>query len=66
MRTDKPPWGFRPWPKAAAQLEYAEKLGFKKSEIVNQILERHLKGYLESVIKDRKQELRTILEAQLP
>lgn len=66
MRNNSPPWGFRPWPKAAEQLEYAEKLGFKKSEIVNQILEKHLKGYLEDKVEARKKELLAVLDAKLP
>lgn len=58
--------GFRPKGKTRERLEYAEKLGLNISELVNNILEDHLRDYLSKEIKDRQAALREALNAPVP
>lgn len=62
MRTDEPPWGFRPWAEAAERLDYARTLGLKRGEVVNQVLEKHLHE-IDEIIDARKQELKKLIAA---
>lgn len=58
--------GFRPWPKNRERLEFAEKFGLNCSEIINQVLEKHLKDALETALKTRQSEIREALAAKVP
>jgi hypothetical protein len=48
------------------RLEYAKKLELNVSQIVNELLEKHLKGYLEKAKADKTRQLRETLEAPVP
>ncbi len=58
--------GFRPRIKHQERLEYAEKLGFSKSELINKLLDEHLVKLLETEVKAKKLQLRALLEAPMP
>ena len=48
MKTRKTvPRSFKPWPENNARLEYAQQLGLDISKVVNELLNCHLKDYLE-------------------
>lgn len=59
-------WAFRPRPKTAERLSYAEKLGIDRSALVNDVLEEHLRTHLEKSIRERKQELQSALAMPVP
>ena len=56
------PQTFRPWPENKERLEFAKKIGFDLSEVVNEVLAKHLKPTLE--LKTKK--LRETLAAPCP
>jgi predicted DNA-binding protein len=60
MKKKKVQRNFRPWPKNQERLEYAdEKLGFNVSELINEILETHLKSHIEAKTKKLREALST-------
>jgi len=56
------PKAFRPTAENQRRLEYAEKLGIGVSDVVNDLLAKHLKDYLEN----RALQLRKALDAPVP
>lgn len=68
MATEKAgaPRGFRPRPKTAERLDYAEKLGLNCSELINKILDDNLRDYIAKELKARQNEIREALAAPLP
>jgi hypothetical protein len=58
--------GFRLWEQNAERLEYAQKIGLNPSELVNRLLEEHLKPLLERERSVREKELRAVLSAPVP
>jgi hypothetical protein len=61
-----PSRGFRPRPKTQERLEFAERVGINCSELINDVLEKHLREQLARELQDRKVKLREALEAPLP
>lgn len=57
---------FRPWNDTGKRLEYAEKLGANVSELINEVLNDHLKPYVEKVAEAREKEIRKTLAASVP
>jgi len=68
MATQKlgPTRGFRPRLKTQERLEFAERVGINCSELINEVLEKHLREHLAKELQDRKSKLREALEAPLP
>ena len=63
MTTAKPVQrSFRPWAENQERLEFAEKIGLNVSEVINEVLKRHLKKDLET----KTRELRETLSAPVP
>lgn len=58
--------GFRPRGKTAERLEYADRLGINVSELVNEVLDAHLKDALKRRIERQKETLEKALEAPIP
>jgi len=58
--------GFRPRGKTAERIEVAEKLGMNISDLVNKVLDKHLRQYLEAEVEQRKLEYRRLIEAPIP
>lgn len=54
--------GFRPKGETLAMIENAEKMELNISELVNTVLDQHLKPYYEAAVRDRRKELRKMLE----
>ena len=51
---------FRPWPTNQERLSFAdEKLGLNVSEVINEVLEKHLKSHLEAKAKRLREALST-------
>jgi len=61
-----PARGFRPLPKVQERLQFAERFGINCSELINRVLENHLREYLAKELQSRKAKLREALEAPLP
>lgn len=57
------PCVFRPRGKSQELIERAAKLGVNVSGILNDMLDKHGAAYFEPAIKERKKELRELLEA---
>ena len=53
---------FKPWPENQERLEIADKLGLSASELINEVLDKHLKNHLESKTK----KLREALSVPIP
>jgi hypothetical protein len=53
---------FRPWPENQERLAFAEKLDLNVSELINEVLERHLKDHLHTKTK----KLREALSVPIP
>lgn len=53
---------FKPWAENQERLAFAEKLDLNVSELINEVLEKHLRSHLET--KTRK--LREALNAPVP
>ncbi len=60
------PTGFRPYPKTDERLKYARSLGFETAYVINEVLDQHLKGYLEKVIKEKAQVLQKASAGTVP
>lgn len=64
---DKPkpasPCSFRPRGKGQELIERAAKLGVDVTGILNEMLDKHGQAFFEPAIKERKKELRELLEA---
>jgi len=58
--------GFRPRGKTAERLEFAERFGICRSELINRILEDHLADYLAQEVKKKRAQLKQTLEMPLP
>lgn len=58
--------GFRPRGKTAERLEFAERFGINRSELIGRILDDHLRDYLEKEVEKRRVQLKRTLESQLP
>ncbi|MCW5554464.1 MAG: hypothetical protein KIS67_20190 [Verrucomicrobiae bacterium] len=56
------PRTFRPWPENQERLEFAEKVGLNVSEVINEVLQKHLKKDLEA----KTRQLREVLSAPVP
>jgi hypothetical protein len=41
------PRSFKPWPENQKRLEYAQQIGLEVSNVVNELLSKYLKSYLE-------------------
>ena len=54
--------GFRPRAENVERLEYAEKIGLSVSEVINDVLAKHLKDYL----SEKTGQIRTALKAPIP
>ena len=50
--------GFRPRAENVERLEYAERIGLSVSEVINDVLEKHLKDYLNEKTGQIKQALK--------
>ena len=61
-KTAAMPCTFRPQGKAQELIERASKLGVNVSSILNQMLDKDGDKYFEPAIRERKKELRTLLE----
>lgn len=48
---------FRPWPENQERLELADKYGLNVSELINEVLQRHLKTHLEHKAKELREAL---------
>ena len=48
MQTKLVPRTFRPWPTNQERLELADKIGLNVSELINEVLDKHLKPEMES------------------
>jgi hypothetical protein len=57
---------FRLKPKTEERLEYAERLGVNCPDLINRVLERHLKEELMSYLQERQTEIGKALAAPLP
>ena len=57
------PCVFRPKGKSQELIERAAKLGVNVSSVLNDILDKHGATFFEPAIKERKKELRELLEA---
>ncbi len=53
---------FRPWPDNQERLEFADKIGLNVSEVINEVLQKHLKQSIEA----KAREIRTRLSAPIP
>ena len=53
---------FRPWAKNQERLALADRLGINVSELINEVLDRHLKEHLDGKTK----ELREALSVPIP
>ena len=42
---------FRPWPENQERLEFADKIGVNVSELINEVLKKHLDPHLETKAK---------------
>jgi hypothetical protein len=63
MSKRKLPRAFRPWPANEERLDFAdEKLGLNVSELINEVLEQHLRHHLETKTK----KLREALNVPIP
>ena len=61
--SDKPtPRTFKAWPENQERLAFADKLGLNVSEVINEVLEKHLKVHLETKTK----KLREALSVPIP
>ena len=49
--------GFRPRGKTAERLEYADALGLNIAELVNEVLDAHLRVHLETVVRKKSEEI---------
>ena len=58
--------GFRPWEETGRRLDYAEQLGANVSELINEVLQNHLKPYVEKVVSERAKQIRKTLETSVP
>jgi len=58
--------GFRPRGKTAERLEFAERFGINRSELINRILEDHLRNYLAREVEKKRTQLKQTLEMSLP
>jgi hypothetical protein len=61
-----PTKGFRPWPGNRERLEYAERLGITPSQVINEVLEKHLRDYLLKIRKEKATQMQQALEAPVP
>jgi len=64
---------FRPRPKTAERLEYAETLGLNQSKLINDVLEAHLRDAIARELKEnansieeRQKQIREALKAPIP
>jgi len=48
---------FKAWPRNQERLEFAEQLDLNVSELINEVLEKHLKPHLESKTKKLREQL---------
>ena len=53
---------FRPWPENQERLVFAEQLDLNVSEVINEVLQKHLKTHLEAKTK----KLREALSVPIP
>lgn len=58
MATAKAPRGFRPWKATQDRLTFAEEIGLNVSELINEVLDKHL----ENEIKDKARKIRERLK----
>jgi hypothetical protein len=49
--------GFRAWPENEERLEFAEEIGLNVSEVINEVLQNHLKETLEAKTKKMREQL---------
>jgi len=56
---------FRPWPANQFVLQRAEKVGFNVSELLNEIVEKHLRGHIERKAAAQVRAARSIKPAKL-
>ena len=56
------PRTFRPWTKNQERLEIADKIGLNVSELINEVLDKHLKPEMER----KATKIREALTAQVP
>lgn len=64
-RMDKKPVsvrGFRPKGETLAMIEAAERMEIPIAELVNQVLDAHLKPYFDAAVRERRKELKKMLE----
>ena len=54
------------WEQNGQRLDYAAKLGLNVSEVVNAVLDKHLKSYLEHEKAQREQQMREVLRVPVP
>jgi len=48
---------FKPWPQNQERLAFAEKLDLNVSELINEVLEKHLRSHLEAKTRKLREEL---------
>ena len=65
-RDERKVWAFKPTPKNWERIRYAIRLRLNASEIVNTILEVHLRSALEKERQETAKELREALSAPVP
>lgn len=62
MKAKPTPRSFKAWPDNQARLQFAEQLDLNVSELINEVLQMHLRTHIEQ--KTRK--LREVLSAPVP
>lgn len=61
-----PAKAFRPKGKTRERIEFAEKLGINVSDLVNRILDEHLRDYLAREVKQQQAKWRELINAPVP
>ncbi len=57
---------FRPLPKVAEQLEYADRIGLQKSKVINAVLSLHLKEWLQAKRVEQRKMIEELLKSPVP
>ena len=63
---ETPTRSFRLWAENKERLDYAANIGLNASQVVNEVLQQHLKGYLESARSDQQKRLKSALAQPIP
>lgn len=57
---------FRPYIKTAERLDYAKELGLEQSDLINDVLEKHLRDHIAKVAESRTKKMREMLAVPVP